>query len=46
MSQDNSKGRPDSKFKQIGSRPIRHDGLDKVTGARALWCGLRPARNA
>jgi CO/xanthine dehydrogenase Mo-binding subunit len=22
----------DAKFKQIGSRPIRHDGLDKVTG--------------
>ncbi|MBW2270144.1 MAG: xanthine dehydrogenase family protein molybdopterin-binding subunit [Deltaproteobacteria bacterium] len=22
----------DRKFKQIGSRPIRHDGLDKVTG--------------
>jgi CO/xanthine dehydrogenase Mo-binding subunit len=23
---------PDKKYKQIGSRPIRHDGLDKVTG--------------
>ena len=22
----------EAKFKQIGSRPIRHDGLDKVTG--------------
>ena len=22
----------DRKFKQVGSRPIRHDGLDKVTG--------------
>jgi CO/xanthine dehydrogenase Mo-binding subunit len=31
----NSKGSdrgPDQKYKQIGSRPIRHDGLDKVTG--------------
>ena len=23
---------PEKKYKQIGSRPIRHDGLDKVTG--------------
>ncbi len=23
---------PDRKFKQVGTRPIRHDGLDKVTG--------------
>ncbi len=28
----NGASRPDRKFKQVGSRPVRHDGLDKVTG--------------
>ena len=27
-----SQSAPATKYKQIGSRPIRHDGLDKVTG--------------
>jgi len=27
-----SDGNSERKFKQVGSRPIRHDGLDKVTG--------------
>ncbi len=31
MSADANDGQ-DRKFKQVGSRPIRHDGLDKVTG--------------
>lgn len=29
---DTTRGQGEQKFKQIGSRPIRHDGLDKVTG--------------
>ena len=33
---------PDSerKFKQVGSRPIRHDGLDKVTGRARFGADL------
>ena len=31
MSADTNEGQ-ERKFKQIGTRPIRHDGLDKVTG--------------
>ena len=25
-------------YKQIGSSPIRPDGVDKVTGSRTVWC--------
>ncbi|MCH7600790.1 MAG: hypothetical protein IH973_13630, partial [Myxococcales bacterium] len=28
------------KFKQVGTRPIRHDGVDKVTGRAAFGADL------
>ena len=30
----------------VGTRPVRPDGVDKVTGRAALRCGFRPAQHA
>ena len=27
-------------YKVVGTRPIRHDGVDKVTGRAPLWGGF------
>ena len=32
------------KYKVIGTRPIRHDGTDKVTGAAKYGADFKPAR--
>ena len=31
----------DGKYKVIGTRPIRHDGVDKVTGAAVYGADVR-----
>ena len=33
----------DGKYKVIGTRPIRHDGEDKVTGRAVYGADIRPA---
>ena len=33
----------DGKFRVIGTRPIRHDGEDKVTGRAVYGADVRPA---
>jgi hypothetical protein len=39
-----SNGRGNGGFKVIGTRPIQHDGVDKVSRAGQVRCGLCPAR--
>ena len=35
--------RPSSEYKVVGTRPIRHDGIDKVTGAAKYGADIQLA---
>ena len=37
---------PDKKLKIVGTSPIKHDGIDKVTGRAKFGADLYPARHA